>query len=278
MADAERYAYGSPGGRALSVHLFRPPVAAGERPAVVMHLHGGGWRSGGATDEAPLYLLEHGLAVAAVEYRFSGVARFPAQLIDATAGARWLADHAAALGLDGSRLAVHGVSAGGHLAALLALTASMASRADRRSPFGDPPAVRACVDLYGPTDFNALLGASKRIRHGHARAPEVQLIGGAIEGHPGRVAEANPVGYVHGAAPPTLIVQGGADDFVPPSQSRLLHEALRRAGASSRLVVLPGVGHGGPAFAAPEVRGMVAGFLGARLSGAASARTVDPGR
>lgn len=258
MPDAQTHVYQTRDGRPLRLHLFRPTGAGAGRPPIVMHLHGGGWRSGKATDEAPLYLRAWGWAVAAVEYRFSDAARFPAPLIDATAAARWLADHGASLGLDGERPAVHGVSAGGHLAVMLALTSS---RRDRRSPFGDPPAVRACVDLYGPTDFHALLGASRRIRHGHARAPEVQLIGGSIEGHPGRVAEANPLGYVHGDAPPTLIVQGEADEFVPPSQSRLLHEALTRAGASSRLAVLPGAGHGGPAFGEAAIRGMIAAFL-----------------
>jgi len=260
MASASTWVYAERAGRALRLHLWRPEGVVA--PPVVLHLHGGGWRSGGALDEAPRHLLDRGFAVAAAEYRFSREARFPAQVIDATAAARWLADHAEALGVDGARLALHGVSAGGHLATILALTAT---RRDRPSPFGDPPMISACVDLYGPTDVNALLGSSRRVRHGHARAPEVELIGGPIPRHPGRVAEANPIGYVHGGAPPTLIVQGEADDFVPPSQSRLLAAALRSAGADVRLMMLPGVGHGGPAFGSDAVRAAIGGFLGERV-------------
>jgi acetyl esterase/lipase len=127
--------------------------------------------------------------------------------------------------------------------------------------FGEPVAVDRVVDLYGPTDFNALLGASARIRHGHPKAPEVQLIGGRIEEHPEAVAAANPISYVTAAAPPFLILQGDRDDFVPSTQSYLLHHALLQAGAASRLHLLEGVGHGGPAFRTPAVRGLIRNFL-----------------
>ncbi len=65
-------------------------------------------------------------------------------------------------------------------------------------------------------------------------------------------AAASPLSLVSPSAPPTLLVHGDADTVVPLEQSVRLHEALRAAGASSRLVVVPGAEHGFPGAADPD--------------------------
>ncbi|MFD3513384.1 alpha/beta hydrolase fold domain-containing protein [Streptomyces sp. NPDC058657] len=118
------------GSRPLELDLWLP---AGPGPApLVLYVHGGAWRRGRRDDmglatrdwnPGPLArIAAAGCAVAAVDYRLSGEAHFPAPLDDLRAARRWLALRADELGIDAARTVVWGESAGGHLASLLALT------------------------------------------------------------------------------------------------------------------------------------------------------------
>ena len=93
---------------------------------VMLYLHGGGFTIGGLETHDALcrqLALRSGAAVLSLDYRLAPEHRFPVAVDDAWAALRWLAAEAAALGLDGQRLAVGGDSAGGTLAAVSALHA-----------------------------------------------------------------------------------------------------------------------------------------------------------
>ena len=93
---------------------------------VLLYLHGGGFTIGDLETHDSLcrqLALRSGAAVLALDYRLAPEHRFPAAVDDAWAALAWLHDHAASLGLDGSRLAVGGDSAGGTLAASTAFFA-----------------------------------------------------------------------------------------------------------------------------------------------------------
>ncbi len=93
---------------------------------VMLYLHGGGFTIGDLETHDSLcrqLALRGGAAVLALDYRLAPEHRFPAAVDDAWAGLAWLHDQAATLGLDGSRLAVGGDSAGGTLAASAAFFA-----------------------------------------------------------------------------------------------------------------------------------------------------------
>ncbi|HPO20772.1 MAG TPA: alpha/beta hydrolase [Rubrivivax sp.] len=95
------------------------------RPAL-LYLHGGGFVIGSLQTHDSLcrqLALRSGAAVVALDYRLAPEHRFPAAVDDAWAALRWLQRHARTLGIDGSRLAVGGDSAGGTLAAVCALRA-----------------------------------------------------------------------------------------------------------------------------------------------------------
>ena len=263
--------YSRPAGRKLLLDLYLPERGARPLPVVVW-IYGGAWRAGSKDDgqtRAALWLTRHGYAVAAFNYRLSQEAKFPAQIQDARAAVRWLRRHGAGYGLDPARIAVWGASAGGHLAALLGVSAG-ANDLDGPEADGEvSPRVQAVIDFHGPTDFlqmdaHALPGG---MRHNPAESPESQLIGGAIQDNPDKVARANPVTYVHRDAAAFLILHGERDPLVPVHQSELLFDALRRAGAPAIFHKIAGAGHGGPEFSDAVVRAMVLAFLDEHLRG-----------
>jgi acetyl esterase len=111
----------------IALRLYRPLGAvAGERLPALVYFHGGGWVIGDLdTHDTLCRELANGsrCAVVSVDYRLAPEHRFPAAADDALAATRWLHREAAALGLDGMRLAVGGDSAGGNLATVVAIAA-----------------------------------------------------------------------------------------------------------------------------------------------------------
>jgi len=113
----------------IPLRLYRPmpssPAIAGALP-VLVYYHGGGWLMGDLDTHDTLcreLANAAGCAVVAVDYRMAPEHRFPAAVDDALAATRWVHQQAGALGLDAARLAVGGDSAGGNLAAVVALAA-----------------------------------------------------------------------------------------------------------------------------------------------------------
>lgn len=111
----------------IPLRLYRPLGSAADALLpVLVYFHGGGWVIGDLdTHDVLCRGLANGAgyAVVAVDYRMGPEHRFPAAVDDALAATRWVHDHAASLGLDAQRLAVGGDSAGGNLAAVVAIAA-----------------------------------------------------------------------------------------------------------------------------------------------------------
>lgn len=224
------------GFRPLLLDLHAPAVAGATNPVpVVVWMHGGAFWAGDrrylSADFAPNAvfggLVAAGMAVATIDYRLSGEARFPAQLEDVRAAIRYLRYHAAEWGLDAGRIGVWGESAGGTLAALAALAPSVDADA------ADPP-ISAAALWCAPTELLSL-------RHFSAIAA---LLGDFAENDLRDAATyASPVTHVDEDAPPFLIVHGTADAKVPLEQSELLHRELLAVGARSTFVPVEGAGH-----------------------------------
>jgi acetyl esterase len=140
----------------LTVRIYRPLGAApGPLPAVVF-FHGGGWVLCDLDSHDGLCRAlanEAGCVVVAVDYRLAPEHPFPAAPDDCFAALRWLAAHGGEVGVDTTRLAVAGDSAGGNLAAVVALRA--------RDEGG--PALRAQVLLYPLTDFSDTTASHREI-------------------------------------------------------------------------------------------------------------------
>lgn len=247
----------------VRLDLFLPD---GDPPhPTVVCIHGGAWLQGTRTEIGDARrIVDRGYAVASVDYRLSGTATFPAQIVDCRAAVRWLRAHADEYGLDADRIAAWGWSAGGHLAALLGTAAD--------ESFGDPTVhpeeshrVRAVVDCYGPADLTRIADDSEDGEQAAPDSPESKLIGGALPDHPDRAERASPAAYVDGDEPPFLVVHGSHDGAVPRAQSDRLVAALGGAGDEVTYHVVAGAGHG--EFDDPAVPELVDGFFDRHLRG-----------
>lgn len=236
-----------PGYRPMVMDIYMPPRDAGPKP-LVLFVHGGGWvgghtRHSGAAADFPAALARlaaEGFVVASVEYRLAQEARFPAQLQDVRAALRFMKANAARYGVDPSRAAVWGGSAGGHLSALTALSCG----APGIDPAGSTAApgsecVQAAVIWYGVFDF-AALAASRADREDPAA---VTLLGCKDRCTPAQYAPASPVTYIDGRDPPMLLIHGEGDRVVPVAQSHLAEARLKAAGVPVQSIYIPGVDH-----------------------------------
>lgn len=110
-----------PGGD-VPVRVYVPTDASGPRP-VLVYFHGGGWVIGSVETHdgtARAIAAGSGVTVVSVDYRLAPEHPFPAAIDDSLAAVRWVVDNAADLGVDPTRLALGGDSAGGNLAAIAA--------------------------------------------------------------------------------------------------------------------------------------------------------------
>lgn len=245
--------------RPLVLDLYLP--ATPPPHPVIVWVHGGGW-SGGDEDlpagHPARQMVARGYALASVEYRLSGEAVFPAQIHDCRAAVRWLRAHAREYGLDPTRFAAWGSSAGGHLVALLGAAGEVDAFDDAaQGNAGESGRVQAVVDWFGPADLTFAVGLP-----GDSSVTRLLGCSGCTE----RARQASPVTYVDASDPPFLIQHGTADPVVPFVQSEMLHAALTAAGVSSTRDLFTGAGHGGAAFNAPANVDRVKAFLDAALA------------
>jgi len=130
----------------IPVRVYRPVGAAADTPLpALVYFHGGGWVIGDLETHDVLcrqITAEAGVSVVSVDYRLAPEAKFPAAADDAWAATKWVVANAGRLGIDTQRIAVGGDSAGGNLAAVVALMARDAGA----------PAIAFQVLLYPVTE------------------------------------------------------------------------------------------------------------------------------
>ncbi|OFA01840.1 carboxylesterase NlhH [Duganella sp. HH101] len=236
--------YAQYGQRCLKLDLYLPLAARadGGMPVVVL-VHGGGWRAGFRAEFAPMAvrLAQQGYAAAALSYRLSGEAPYPAAIHDVRAAVRWVRVHAGLYHLDPQRVALAGGSAGGQIASLAGVTGHLDHFDPGAADSGVSSAVQAIVNIDGLSDFTA--EAALKYEDDPAKQPSAAgaWFGGRYADKAALWAEASPIRYVRAGMPPLLFIASAQPRFSVGREA--MAEAMARAGAASQTIVLPGTPH-----------------------------------
>jgi acetyl esterase/lipase len=239
--DEVRYAPGA--GRRHLLDVYRARDKPSDGP-VLLQIHGGAWISGGKRTQGRVLmnrLARAGWVCVANNYRLSPAVKHPEHLVDCKRALAWIREHITEYGGDPTRVVVTGGSAGGHLAALVALTAN--------DPAFQPgfetvdTSVLACVSMYGAyslTELFAWTGRGRRIAAWMGR-----LVAGVDVATAREVFDrASPLPAVHDGAPPFLVMHGTVDNLVPVEQARRFVRALRAVAPDTVVYIeLPGAPH-----------------------------------
>jgi acetyl esterase/lipase len=218
-----------------------------DKAPVIIAVHGGGWQVGsraGYKHWGP-FLARNGYALFSIDYRIGKAGAYPGSVYDVKAAIQFVRAKAADLGVDPERIGLMGDSAGGHLAALVALAPDQFATEHR----GDPNAatstnVKAIVSFYGVYDMLA------QWQHDQIARPRDQIAEKYLGASPMQnrrvYFDSSPMSYatIDRNRARFLLIHGTADDVVDPAtQSQAFQNALNQAGIYVRRFVIPGAGH-----------------------------------
>ncbi len=224
-----------PGGMRQQLDIYRPELVPEGGCPVLLQIHGGAWTMSRKEDQAlPLmyHLAARGWICVAVNYRLSPSVGFPTHLEDCKRALCWIRENGAAYGMDTGFVAVTGGSAGGHLAALMALTANN-PELQRNNPDTDT-SLQAAVPMYGLYDFMG--------RHGQHHSLDVlhkflhsRVMYESDTENPELWDLASPITQLREDAPPFFLMHGVQDSLIPVSDAQ---EFARRLGSTSKSPVV----------------------------------------
>lgn len=235
-------------GADLKGDLYRP--ARGGKHPVLVALHGGGWQMGGPERYRMWgpWFAERGIALFATTYRFSRADRagYPGCFHDARAAVQFVRSNAARLGLDGERIGMIGDSAGGHLAALVALAGDRPESAPPAAVDAYPGVstrVRAVASIYGVYDLAAQWEWDQVNRP--LDSITTKLLGARLPENRRVFFDASPLSYMtaDNAQTAFMIIHGTADDIVDPDQAVRFIRAIKQANGFVRPLFLSDAPH-----------------------------------
>ncbi len=241
-----------------TLDLFLPGIASKEKVPVVVWIHGGAW-IGGDKRPAPVPdLVKKGIAVAAINYRLSKEAIYPAQIHDCKAAVRFLRANAAKYNLDPARIGAWGMSSGGHLAALLGTTSGVEELEGKEGNNDQSSQVQAVCDWCGITD---MFKVDKQLWKQRDSA-FCLLLGGDLDSRKAQAKNASPVLFATKDDAPFLIMHGDKDENVLVSQSEELLDALKKNGVEASFVLVKNAPH---SFFRPDTLAQVADYFAAQF-------------
>jgi acetyl esterase/lipase len=225
-----------------------------DRPAgcpVLLQIHGGAWQIENKDHQGRpmmLHFASRGWVCFAPNYRLSPRATWPDHLVDLKRAIAWIREHAHEYGGDPGFIVVTGGSAGGHLAAMLALTAN---DPELQPEFEDADTtVQAAVPYYGLYDFT--VGGSMHDRQ-FVRMLERFVMKKKLATHREEFEKASPIYRISPDAPPFFVIHGAHDLLAPAKYTRRFVERLREVSRSPVVYAeLPGTQHAFDVF--PSIR------------------------
>jgi acetyl esterase/lipase len=196
---------------------------------VFVYVHGGAWAIGDKREQGfPLLyeLARRGWVGVTINYRLSPKNTWPAHIVDCKKAVFWVRENIHRYGGDPSFVAVGGGSAGGHLAALLALSSG---DPDFQPGFEDADChVDACVPIYGQYDMTCHQGGKNLRDRGELRLFEKRIFKTTYAEHPEVFRAASPLYRLRPDAPPFFVVHGRNDTLIPVADAREFAHELRK--------------------------------------------------
>lgn len=193
-------------GRKIRLDIYCPKKTNKLKPAVLL-VFGGGWRSGDKNQNVAMSieLAKNGYVAVSPEYRLSLEASYPAAVYDLKAAIRWMRANAKKYGIDTTKIAILGCSAGGQLAALVGNTNGNPSFEDAIGNANYSSNVQAVVDIDGTLAFH-----HPESVEGAAAA---QWLGGTYVQKPEIWEEAAPLNHVTNKTPPFIFLNSSTPRF-----------------------------------------------------------------
>lgn len=231
----------------LKLYIYRPVgLTTGERRPALVCIHGGAWRAGGADVFFPhaAYFAARGFVGVSIEYRLltqplDGVSMGDC-LADCKSAMRYLRAHSAELGIDPTRIAVIGDSAGGHLAGALGTVPEFDDPSDDLAINATPDAMILCNPIVDVTEGSGINFIIRSAALDKTSSPAAQV---PTPAHLELARKLSPLHRVHVGQPPTLLMHGLQDRIVTPEQARRFDAAYRAVGNRCDLVLLPDASH-----------------------------------
>jgi acetyl esterase/lipase len=241
------------GSKHTSLDVFRRRDGGRSGAPVLVHVHGGAWMTGDKQFEGLpilLHMAARGWLCVNVNYRLSPKHPFPAQIVDVKRALAWVREHAAEYGADPSFVAICGGSAGGHLAALAAVTPG---EPDFQPGFESADtSLQAAVPHYGIYDFAAASGAERAVRR-RDRFLARYVLKKSFAEHATDFESASPALRANQSAPPFFVVHGAHDTGVEVEEARHFVRRLRQVSQQPvAYAELPGTQHAFDFF--PSIR------------------------
>ena len=254
----------------LKMNIFKPKIS--KTVPAILFVSGGGFITVNKAHclQMQVHLAESGYLTAGVEYSVVGSGMMEDALSNLKAAIRFLRANAANLNFNSKNIGVIGESSGGYLAAMLGVTNGR-EQFDNGDYLGYSSDVQAVVDFYGYTDFgdeelkkiyNSAGSAHSLFLNG---IPPFYGEGGNVTENISRLVSANPINYISNNTPPFLFFHGAEDKIVPPHQTKILHEALKKYGIESERFIVKNAGHAGDVWRQPMIEKIIVNFLDKHL-------------
>jgi len=220
---------------AQKMDIYLPSGRTSSSTKVIILIHGGAWTQQDKTDFTPyvdtLKLRLPGFAIFNINYRLAtgAINFFPTQENDVKTAIGFIFSRTDEYRIS-QKFVLLGASAGAHLSMLQAYK------------YTNPVIIKAVVDFFGPADITDMYNNPASILAPPAAIAAV--VGATPASNPALYQQSSPINFVTTQSPPTIILQGGADVLVSPSQSVALHTKLQTMGVVNQYVFYPTENHG----------------------------------
>jgi pectinesterase len=221
--------YCNTGNRNLLLDIYYPKHIKKQKPVVLL-IHGGGWQSGDKEHNKAIatYLANNNFIAISVEYRLSPEAIYPAAVKDLQQAICWIKQHSIQYGIDTTKIATLGCSAGGQLASLIGT-----NYLNNQDCFSLNSCIKAVINIDGILAFHHPESAEGKVA--------AQWLGGSYNEMSNNWEEASPLRHVNSFTAPHLFINSSTPRFHAGREDFI--KALNTYNIYSQVLELPDTPH-----------------------------------